>query len=89
MEPFNAKVAFKDFVDCLNASMKKVLSGSSVMGTVIVEEECREFEQKHPVGTLFSKGIRPPGVQVTRVQRDQLLSIFGDAASNFDKLDVL
>lgn len=43
MVTLNAVVGFKDVVDCLNVGILKIMDGSNVMGTVIDENDSREF----------------------------------------------
>lgn len=83
----NTAAAFEDVVDRLNGS-PEIMAGSNVMGTVIDEEDYREFERNHPVGSLFAEGVLPSGFQITAAKHNKLLSIFANTSTTRDALNV-
>lgn len=79
---------FADVADRLKVGITLIMTWHNVTGTVIDEGVYDEFEQNHPVGTLVLESECSPGFWKTPVQRNQFLSIFGNAATTIHELNV-
>lgn len=84
----NTACVFGDIVDRPNLCIIYIMVGRIMMDKSIEDICYREFERKKYVWSLFGTGNLPPGFQVTGVQRNKILSVFGNMSTTRDSLSV-
>lgn len=81
MVTINAAVVFEDVATRIWNVIPKFISGRDKRSTLIDEEPYRDFEESHPVESLFAEDRPDPAFQIMAAQRNQLSSVFVDATA--------
>lgn len=81
MARINAVAVFEDVAMRILNCIPHIMAVRYIKSTLIDEDAYRDFEENNPVWYFFAEERPAPAFHITAAQRNQLISVFGDATA--------